>query len=46
LPKKSARVSGLSAKQKGKATGHCHGKVFRQTVDDTLVWMWHDYEAK
>jgi len=29
-----------------KATGHCDGKVFRQTLADTLVWMWRDYEAK
>jgi enterochelin esterase-like enzyme len=29
-----------------KATAHCDRKVFRQTLADTLVWMWHDYEAK
>jgi enterochelin esterase-like enzyme len=29
-----------------KATNHCDGKVFRQTLADTLVWMWRDYEAK
>ncbi len=29
-----------------KATGHCDGKVFQQTLADTLVWMWEDYEAK
>jgi enterochelin esterase-like enzyme len=29
-----------------KATGHCDGKVFRQTLADTLVWMWRDYKAK
>lgn len=28
------------------ATGHCDGKVFQQTLADTLVWMWRDYEAK
>jgi iron(III)-enterobactin esterase len=28
------------------ATGHCDGKVFRQTLADTLVWAWHDYQAK
>ncbi|MEI8378862.1 MAG: alpha/beta hydrolase-fold protein [Planctomycetota bacterium] len=25
---------------------HCDGKVFEQTLADTLVWMWHGYEAK
>lgn len=29
-----------------KATGHCDGKVFQQTLADTLVWMWRGYEAK
>ncbi len=29
-----------------RATGHCDGKVFEQTLADTLVWMWHGYEAK
>jgi enterochelin esterase-like enzyme len=29
-----------------KATNHCDGKVFRQTLADTLVWMWRGYEAK
>jgi hypothetical protein len=29
-----------------KATGHCDGKVFRQTLADTLVWMWRDDQAK
>ena len=29
-----------------KGTGHCDGRVFRQTLADTLVWMWHDYDAK
>ncbi len=26
-----------------KATGHCDGKVFQQTLADTLVWMWQGY---
>jgi iron(III)-enterobactin esterase len=26
-------------------TGHCDGKVFRQTLADTLVWVWHGYHA-
>ncbi len=25
------------------ATGHCDGKVFRQTLADTLVWVWRGY---
>lgn len=29
-----------------KATRHCDGKVFQQTLADTLVWMWQGYEAK
>lgn len=29
-----------------RATRHCDGKVFEQTLADTLVWMWSDYEAK
>jgi enterochelin esterase-like enzyme len=29
-----------------KATGHCDGKVFNQTLADTLVWMWRGYELK
>jgi enterochelin esterase family protein len=29
-----------------KATGHCDGKVFQQTLADTLVWIWQDYKAK
>ena len=29
-----------------KSTGHCDGKVFQQTLADTLVWMWRGYEAK
>jgi enterochelin esterase-like enzyme len=27
-------------------TRHCDGKVFQQTLADTLVWAWHGYEAK
>lgn len=29
-----------------KASGHCDGKVFEQTLADTLVWMWQDYQAE
>jgi enterochelin esterase-like enzyme len=29
-----------------KATGHCDGKVFQQTLADTLVWAWRGYETK
>jgi enterochelin esterase-like enzyme len=29
-----------------KASGHCDGRVFQQTLADTLVWMWRGYEAK
>ena len=29
-----------------RATKHCDGKVFEQTLADTLVWMWRGYEAK
>ena len=25
-------------------TGHCDGKVFQQTLADTLVWMWKKFE--
>jgi len=25
------------------ATGHCDGRVFDQTLADTLVWIWHGY---
>jgi hypothetical protein len=32
------------AEQKG--TGHCDGKVFQQTLADTLVWMWRGYEGE
>jgi enterochelin esterase-like enzyme len=27
------------------ATGHCEGKIFQQTLADTLVWMWRGYHA-
>jgi enterochelin esterase-like enzyme len=26
-------------------TRHCDGKVFEQTLADTLVWVWHGYSA-
>jgi hypothetical protein len=29
-----------------KATGHCDGKVFNQTLADTLVWIWHGYRGE
>lgn len=29
-----------------KATGHCDGKVFNQTLADTLVWTWRGYHAE
>lgn len=29
-----------------RATKHCDGKVFEQTLADTLVWMWRGYETK
>ena len=29
-----------------KATGHCDGKVFNQTLADTLVWIWRGYRAE
>lgn len=29
-----------------RATGHCDGKVFEQSLADTLVWMWRGYEAE
>ncbi len=28
-----------------KATRHCDGKVFEQTLAETLVWMWRGYHA-
>ncbi len=27
-------------------TGHCDGKVFQQTLADTLVWIWRGYRAE
>ncbi len=27
-----------------RSTRHCDGKVFEQTLADTLVWMWQDYQ--
>lgn len=29
-----------------RASRHCDGNVFEQTLADTLVWAWHGYEAK
>jgi iron(III)-enterobactin esterase len=29
-----------------KATGHCDGRVFNQTLADTLVWLWHGYRGE
>jgi len=29
-----------------KATGHCDGKVFQQTLADTLVWIWRGYRPE
>jgi len=28
-----------------KGTGHCDGRVFNQTLADTLVWVWRGYHA-
>ena len=28
-----------------KATGHCDGKVFNQTLADTLIWLWRGYRS-
>jgi iron(III)-enterobactin esterase len=27
-------------------TGHCDGKVFQQTLADTLVWLWRGYHGE
>lgn len=27
-------------------TGHCDGRVFKQTLADTLVWVWRGYHAE
>jgi len=29
-----------------KATKHCDGRVFNQTLADTLVWLWHGYHGE
>lgn len=29
-----------------KATKHCEGKVFEQTLADTLIWMWRGYHGE
>ena len=29
-----------------KATSHCDGRVFNQTLADTLVWVWRGYHAE
>ena len=29
-----------------KSTRHCDGKVFDETLADTLVWMWRGYHAE
>ena len=29
-----------------KNTKHCDGKVFSQTLADTLVWMWKGYKPE
>ena len=29
-----------------RATGHCDGKVFNQTLADTLVWIWRGYHGE
>lgn len=29
-----------------KATGHCDGKVFNQTLAETLVWLWRGYRGE
>jgi enterochelin esterase-like enzyme len=29
-----------------KATGHCDGRVFNQTLADTLVWVWRGYHGE
>jgi len=27
-------------------TGHCDGRVFQQTLADTLVWTWRGYHGE
>lgn len=29
-----------------RATGHCDDRVFKQTLADTLVWMWRGYDGE
>ena len=29
-----------------RGTGHCDGRVFQQTLADTLVWLWRGYHAE
>lgn len=29
-----------------KATKHCDGRVFNETLADTLVWLWHGYHGE
>ena len=29
-----------------KGTGHCDGRVFNETLADTLVWVWRGYHAE
>jgi len=29
-----------------KATGHCDGKVFNQTLAETLIWLWRGYRGE
>ena len=29
-----------------RGTGHCDGRVFNQTLADTLVWVWRGYHAE
>ncbi|MBV8882197.1 MAG: enterobactin esterase [Planctomycetaceae bacterium] len=29
-----------------KATGHCDGKVYQQTLADTLAWVWRGYKPE
>lgn len=28
-----------------KSTGHCDGRVFQQTLADTLVWLWRGWHG-
>ena len=29
-----------------RGTGHCDGRVFQQTLADTLVWLWRGWHAE